>query len=73
MCVCFSMKIYFLFLSCIILLCRLLKCFDEAVPMSTLNMTFACKINKMVERKIVNIFLPISFNICFGCLKEPSH
>ena len=25
------------------------------------------------ERKIVNIFLPISFNIYFGCSKEPSH
>ena len=25
------------------------------------------------ERKIVNIFLPISFNICFGCSKELSH
>ena len=25
------------------------------------------------ECKIVNIFLPISFNICFGCYKEPSH
>ena len=24
------------------------------------------------ERKIVNIFLPISFNKCFGCSKEPS-
>ena len=24
-------------------------------------------------RKIVNIFLPINFNICFGCSKEPSH
>ena len=23
--------------------------------------------------KIVNIFLPISFNLCFGCSKEPSH
>ena len=23
--------------------------------------------------KIVNIFLPISFNICFGYSKEPSH
>ena len=23
------------------------------------------------ERKIVNIFLPISLNICFGCSKEP--
>ena len=29
--------------------------------------------NKNFERKIVNIFLPISFNICFGCSKEPSH
>ena len=28
---------------------------------------------KKFERKIVNIFLPISFNICFGCSKEPSH
>ena len=27
---------------------------------------------QIVERKIVNIFLPISFNICFGCSKEPS-
>ena len=26
-----------------------------------------CQINKIFERKIVNIFLPISFNICFGC------
>ena len=25
------------------------------------------------ESKIVNIFLPISFNICFGYPKEPSH
>ena len=25
------------------------------------------------DRKIVNIFLPINFNICLGCLKEPSH
>ena len=23
--------------------------------------------------KIVNIFLPISFNICLGCSKETSH
>ena len=30
------------------------------------------KIVAIFERKIVNIFLPISFNICFGCLKEPS-
>ena len=30
-------------------------------------------INKHFQRKIVNIFLPISFNICCGCSKEPSH
>ena len=30
------------------------------------------EINKIFERKIVNIFLPISFNLCFGCSKEPS-
>ena len=27
--------------------------------------TFQCK--------IVNIFLPINFNICFGCSQEPPH
>ena len=27
----------------------------------------------IVQRKIVNIFLPIFFSICFGCSKEPSH
>ena len=26
--------------------------------------------NKNFEHKIGNILLPISFNICFGCLKE---
>ena len=26
-----------------------------------------------MKSKIVNNFLPISFNICFGCSKEPSH
>ena len=30
------------------------------------------KINKNRQRTIVNIFLPINFNICFGCSKEPS-
>ena len=27
--------------------------------------------NQIFEHKIVNNFLPISFNICFGCPKEP--
>ena len=31
------------------------------------------QINKHFQGKIVNFFLPISFNICFGCSKEPSH
>ena len=31
------------------------------------------KINRNFQCKIVNIFLPINFNICFGCSKEPSH
>ena len=26
-----------------------------------------------IQRKILNIFLPIIFSICFGCSKEPSH
>ena len=30
-------------------------------------------VSKIFQRKIVNIFLPISFNICFGCSKDPSH
>ena len=25
------------------------------------------------QRKVVNIFLPIVFSLCFGCSKEPSH
>ena len=31
------------------------------------------EINKNVECKIVNIFLPMVLNICFGCSNEPSH
>ena len=31
------------------------------------------KISKIDEGKIVNIFLCISFKICFGCSKEPSY
>ena len=30
------------------------------------------QINKNFQRKIVNIFLPINFNMCFGCSKEPT-
>ena len=42
-----------------------------------LNMGFLCqpqvKINKKFQRKVVNFFLPINLNICFGCSKESSH
>ena len=38
-----------------------LKCLNEML------------MHKSFERKIVNIFLPISFNISFGCSKEPSY
>ena len=31
------------------------------------------KISKIFQPKIVNIFLPIIFSICFVCSKEPSH
>ena len=31
------------------------------------------EMNKIFHRKIVHIFLPILFSICFGCSKEPSH
>ena len=33
----------------------------------------ATGLDKYVQRKIVNIFLPIVFSICFGCSKELSH
>ena len=31
------------------------------------------EINKNFEHKIVNIFVCVNFNICFGCSKESSH
>ena len=44
---------------------------------SSLDFGYALSIDKgrhiFLGEKIVNIFLPISFNICFGCSKEPSH
>ena len=30
-------------------------------------------VTENVQRKYVNIFLPIIISICFGCLKELSH
>ena len=42
--------------------------------MSGVSHRFIFKIHvcKIFEHKKVNIFLPISFNICFGCSKELS-
>ena len=34
---------------------------------------FLVLVNKNFEPKIEKIFLPIHFNICFWCSKEPSH
>ena len=34
---------------------------------------FFTGLDKKFRRKIVNIFLPINFNICYGYSKEPSH
>ena len=31
------------------------------------------KVKQKSKRKIASIFLSISLNMCFGCLKEPSH
>ena len=43
------------------------------MPKEKFLMFSQVKINKIFECKIINIFLPISFNICFGCSKERSH
>ena len=37
------------------------------------NIKAQVSINKNVQQKIVNIFLPINLSICVGCSKEPSH
>ena len=40
----------------------------------TVKSLYYIGLNKQIcECKIVNIFLLISFIICFGCSKEPSH
>ena len=45
---------------------------DEEEPHTHLKMT--SRNNKHnFEHEIVNIFLPISFNKCLWCSKEPSH
>ena len=53
----FFLKIFY----CFLCLLHIFKCTSAYVW-----------INKIFERKIEKKFLPISFNICFGYLKEPS-
>ena len=43
------------------------------LPQIKINKFDIDRTNKTFVHKIVNIFLPIIFNICFGCSKEPSH
>ena len=45
----------------------------KKIPDSFLKSIGDLQINKNLVCKIVNFFLPINLNICFGCSKEPSH
>ena len=45
----------------------------KKIPDSFLKSIGDLQINKILGCKIVNFFLPINLNICFGCSKEPSH
>ena len=44
------------------------------LPRTTDNSTYFAQSLEIrgIESRLVNIFLPISFNISFGCSKEPS-
>ena len=44
----------------------------RALPAMQVGISYV-QVNKKFGRKNVNIFLPISLNICFGCSKEQSH
>ena len=46
---------------------------DNTVQMIlTTSIFYRPPVKQNMRGKIVNIFLPISLNICFGCTKEPS-
>ena len=45
---------------------------NQALSMKIKGLSYV-QINKIFQGKIVNIFLPIIFSICFGWSKEPSH
>ena len=40
---------------------------------ANLNVSDMSKRTKKIQLRIVNMFLPIIFIICFGCSEEPSH
>ena len=44
-----------------------------AVISYTVSQTIGTSLCKFFQHEYVIIFLPIGFNICFGCLKESSH
>ena len=49
-------------------------CFNVLCQSSSVIVTFFTGLNKHIfERIIVNIFLPTSFKICFGCSSESSY
>ena len=49
------------------------KCHLPCGLLSHLLMHFGSLYYKIFYHKIINIFLSISLNMCFGCSKEPSH
>ena len=55
-------------------------CYNEIIikPLHCNIVVNFCRVNagldkQKIQRKIVNILLPIIFNISFGCSNEPSH
>ena len=57
-------------------LAGLLICWLHATVRFSCNETCGSSVTgldkQFFQRKIVNIFLPIIFSICFGCSKDPS-
>ena len=72
-------------LACIhsVLHSKKLSCYDQEIPQSQTtdqpkapigrNIEHNTVLGKKCQCKIVNIFLPMVFRICFGYSKEPSH
>ena len=60
-------KVFFVFLRIYFVYELLKKSFRNTIRLSI------GQDKNIFECKSANVFLPISFNICFGCSKEPSH